>query len=526
MTKDNRKTSLRAITRRLFRAQMLLILSLALFFGCAGILLNISFEHRKRDMNLRNIAQAIARSPLTLQTDGGLLDEYLDSLKGSLLDIDVISIVGTDGTRRYHSNHSLIGSVYDGTVPEFAPGETSYTARDKGPSGTQRRAYAAIYDRDGRYQGFVIAVMLMSSIREQTVQTMLVFLLITLAAVFMESMISAELSARLKKSLLGYEPDVFTAMYQVRDNILGSLSEGVLAVDPSMTVQFANTAARNILGGNVEGRPLEDKWLSGVLQPEGKEFNIPGNLGALNVLCDRIPLLENGTRVGTVGILHNRTEYTKLMEDLSGTRYLVESMRANNHDFTNKLHVILGLIQMEMYGEAAEYIENITIVQRATVSSIMHAVDEPAVAALLIGKNARAAELNVKFTLREQSRYSGADMPLPAETLVTVIGNLIENAFEAMNGEGSLSDRKKELRLGIFSRPGTVLITVEDTGCGIAPENREKIFENGFSTRGEGRGTGLYQVRSMVQALGGEITAESQPGRGASFTVRFGKEEA
>ena len=524
MKKENQRNSLKSITKRLFRTQMVLILTLATFLGSVGILLNIYFEHQKRDQNLINIAEAIAQSPITLQGGDSVLEEYLDSLKESLQDIDVISVVNADSTRRYHSNHDLIDSVYDGTKPEFVGDNKSYTANDKGPSGTQRRAYAAIYDQKGNYQGFVIAVMLMSNIREQSLQTILVFLLITLAAVFVEIMISVELSGKIKQSLLGYEPDVFTAMYQVRDNILESLNEGVLAIDTGNTVQFANKAAMHILGADIVGRPLSNQWLAAVLREDGKEFNVHGNIGEMDVLADRIPIREETVRIGTVGILHNRTEYTKLMEDLSGTRYLVDSMRANNHDFTNKLHVILGLIQMEMYKEATDYIENITIVQRATISSIMQAVDEPAVAALLIGKTARAAELNVKFTLHDGSSYSGTDLHLPIETLVTVIGNLIENAFESMNSKGPSYDGKKELVFGMFSHPGAVLITVQDTGEGIRRENLTHIFENGFSTKGEGRGTGLYQVKSMVEALGGEISVESQNGIGSSFSVKFGKE--
>ena len=319
MKKQNQRNSMKYITKRMFRTQMVLILTLAIFLGAAGIILNIYFENQKRDHNLINIAEAIAQSPITLQGGDPVLEEYLDSLKESLQDIDVISVVNADSTRRYHSNHDLIGSVYDGTKPDFSNNNKSYTANDKGPSGNQRRAYAAIYDHDGNYQGFVIAVMLMSNIREQTLQTMLVFLLITLAAIFMEIMISVEMSAKIKKSLLGYEPDVFTAMYQVRDNILESLNEGVLAVDAQMTVQFANKAAQTILGEDIVGKPLSNQWLVSVLNDGGKEFNIHGNIGKLDVLADRIPLLEDHERVGAVGILHNRTEYTKLMEDLSGT---------------------------------------------------------------------------------------------------------------------------------------------------------------------------------------------------------------
>ncbi len=516
-----RRDTLKNIQRRLFRTQVILIVTLAIFLGGAGILLNLHFETEKRDQNLQNVAETIAQSPLVAQNDSVVLMEYLDSLKGSLNNIDVISVVGVDHTRLYHSNHALIGTVYDGTLPEFSQGKQYYAASDTGPSGVQRRAYAAIYDDDGNYRGFVIAVMLMENIRQETMQTMLVFLLIALAAVFMELMISAELSRKIKQSLLGYEPDVFTAMYQVRDNILEALKEGIIAVNSQGTVQFANQAAQAILGENLVGKPLSDLWLGKVLKGTDREFSIPGNIGAVNVLADRLPIQEDGRQIGAVGILHNRTEYTKLMEDLSGTRYLVESMRANNHDFTNKLHVILGLIQMEMYQEATDYIENITMVQRTTISSIMQAVDEPAVAALLIGKTARAAELNVRFILREGSHYAKSDLPLPAETLVTVIGNLVENAFEAMNGKTGY-DGNKELLLGIYSRPDAVLITVDDTGEGIS--DLDHLFDNGYSTKGPGRGTGLYQVRTMVEALGGRITVQSQPGVGASFSVSFMKQ--
>ena len=118
---------------------------------------------------------------------------------------------------------------------------------------------------------------------------------------------------------------------------------------------------------------------------------------------------------------------------------------------------------------------------------------------------------------------SNADMQLPSELLVTVIGNLIENAFEAMN-EGGDYETQKELLFGIYSRPGSVLITTDDTGVGIPGKNINRIFENGFSTKGTGRGTGLYQVKAMVENFGGKITVESQAGVGASFCVSFAAE--
>ncbi|MEE0884611.1 MAG: ATP-binding protein [Faecalimonas sp.] len=509
------KITLKGIQQSFFRVQMVLIISLALFLGIAGTLINIHFERQKRDQNLQNVAEAIAQSPILMeqQSDNMILTEYLDSLRDTLDNIDVISIVDSNLIRLYHSNHELINTSYDGTIPKFNnESEGYYAANDHGPSGTQRRAYAAIYDEDGNYIGFVMAIMLMQNIHKETWQTAFVFMLITIAAILMELLISTELSSTIKKSLMGYEPDVFSAMYRIRDNILESLDEGIIAIDNEGNVQFVNGAAEGMLN------QIESGLATRIV---GENINNL-QLGSETLLIDRMPIKEKEICVGEIAILHDRAEYTKLMEDLTGTRYLVDSMRANNHDFTNKLHVILGLIQMEMYDKAVSYIENITIVQRSTISKIMNIIQEPAVAALLIGKTARASELNVKFVLREGCFYSNADMQLPSELLVTIIGNLIENAFEAMNDNMDYNVQK-ELIFGIYSRPGAVLITTDDTGVGISEENLQRIFDNGFSTKGEGRGTGLYQVKEMVERYGGIISVESQEGVGSSFSVSFTK---
>ena len=531
----NEKATLGNIQKMSFRFQIILIVTLALFLGFAGSFINVQFETERRDQNLQNVAEAIAKSPLVVEAEYSnmdsypLLKEYLDSLCDTLKDIDVISVVTKESTRLYHSNEELIGTVYDGTIPDFKEKSRDYyTTTDNGPSGTQRRAYAAIYDEEGNYTGFVIAIMLMKNIKNETIQIILTFILITIIAILIELFISAELSDKIKKSLLGYEPDVFTSMFRMRDNILESLDEGIVAVDKVGKVQFINKSAVEMLTTDGKEEAFIGKYVSNLsntipaLNPLcASEISRSVSSAYDNILIDTIPIKENDSVTGTVGILHDRKEYTKLMEDLTGTRYLVDSMRANNHDFTNKLHVILGLIQMEMYDEATSYIQNITMVQRETISKVMNCINEPAIAALLIGKIARASELNVKFVLREGCYYSSADISLPSEVLVTVIGNLIENAFESMNDMNY--DGQKELLFGMYSKPGALLITADDTGLGISDSNIGRIFENGFSTKGSGRGTGLYQVKNLIEAAGGKINVESQEGIGTSFTVSFKK---
>lgn len=519
----------------IFRSQILLIVILTALITVAGIALNLYYEGKRLDQNLQNVAETIATSQLicNLVSDHSADNhypvtaskEYLDTLQKTLSNIDVISVVGTDKVRRYHSTPDYIGTVYDGTIPEFIQEEREfYASSDHGPSGSQRRAYAAIYDENGTYLGFVMAVMLQENIMRTTMNMLVIYLLSAAVAVGVAVLTSIRLSGRIKEKLLGYEPDAFSAMFMIRDNILESLEEGILAVDSEERIVFLNRAAAemlNVSGTNPIGKKLCEicpaSALGDILQNGRHEFNVPLKLMKnTDILCDRMPILEKEQIVGAVSIFRNRTEYTKLMEDLTGVRYMVDSMRASNHDFTNKLHVILGLIQMEQYKEAERYIMNVTLVERKMIHSIMHAIDEPSVAALLIGKLARASELNIRFSLKTGSSLNRTDVEIPAGSLVTLIGNLLDNAMDAMNAG---QEQPGELTIGIFSNPHTVVITVDDTGTGISPNDMEHIFEYGYSTKGEGRGTGLYLVKTLVDSCGGNISVDSEPGTGTSFIV-------
>lgn len=536
------QNSLSQIQRKISATQIILVVSLTIILAIIGIVTNIKFEKDKTDRNLQNISETIATSPSFMENDiqnGTAQDQvnlmrYLDSLKKSLYDVDVISIVNRNNQRFYHTNHSLIGTQYDGEQPDFSPIEkTFYIVNTNGPSGAQRRAYSALYSETGEYLGFIMVIILTEHVNQNVTQIITTYTILAVVAIIIELFITSRISKSIKNSLLGYEPDTISAMYLVRDNILESLKEGVIAVDKNGTILFTNNSAVKMLdksstatefiGKNIE-QIKNGNVIKTVLNGSEKEFGIQGQrMDGTDVIIDRIPIKHEEDPIDTICILHDRAEYTKLMEDLAGTRYLVDSMRANNHDFTNKLHVILGLIQMEMYDQATSYIENITMVQRASISKIMNCISEPAMAALLIGKTARAAELNVKFTLRDGSHFSNTDMHIPTEVLITVIGNLIENAFESMNAKEPNPSNPNELIIGLFSKEDSILITVDDTGLGISEENKQRIFENGFSTKGENRGTGLYQVKTMVENFGGLITVDSQENVGTSFFVYFSK---
>ena len=405
--------NLNSIRKAIQRTQLILIISITIFLSIGGFFINLNINNKTLNQNLQNTAELITRL-YSFSRDFSQEDlcDYMDKVVQNLSDVDIISIIGLDNIRKYHTHHNLINTKYHGTIPDFKNHQNNYyTESNIGPSGPQLRTYAAVYDSQGDYSGFIMIIRLKTSISAITTHILILFLIVTLSAIIIEIAISGFFSRKIKKEFLAFT------------------------------------------------------------------------------------------------------------EDFEGTKFLVDSMRANNHDFTNKLHVILGLIQIGQYDKAVSYIQNISIIQRETISKVMNSIENPSFAALIVGKIARSSECNVKFILNEGSCLKNEDISIPSEALVTITGNLIDNALDSMNKDTSKNE--KELSLGIYTRPGELLIIVKDTGTGIPDEIKDKIFENGFSTKGPGRGIGLYHVKQLVSSLGGTITVESQVGTGTCFMVNL-----
>ena len=412
------RNTLNALRKEIKRNQLALIIGITILLTFGGMLINISSNDKAFNQSLQDTSELVTRLyKFAKNMEKEELIKYMDSVVQDLPDIDVISIVDKNNNRVYHAHHELIDTQFDGTHPDFSTMSSDFlTENNTGPSGPQRRTYSAIYDENGNYQGFIMIIKLHTSMRNVTIRTVFLFLVVTLAAILIELAISTTLSKKIKRQFL----------------------------------EFA--------------------------------------------------------------------------EDLEGTKFLVDSMRANNHDFTNKLHVILGLIQIGEYEKAQSYIENISIIQRETISRVMNSIDNASFAALLIGKIARASECNVKFILDSELHFAQNDIDIPSEALVTITGNLIDNALDSMNEMQHSEERKlrqNELHFGVMTKPGSLLITVKDTGTGIKDEIKDCIFENGFSTKGDGRGVGLYHTKLLIENLGGEISFESQQGNGTCFMVRI-----
>ena len=260
--KGNRKrNNLTDIRHEIQRIQLILIIVTTILLSVGGAVVNVNASDNSFDQNLQDTAELITRIyGFMREAPRRDLCICMDSIAAELADVDVISIVDTKNIRIYHTNHNLIGTEYDGTHPDFAAhNKNFYTESDIGPSGPQRRTYSAIYDEKGNYIGFIMAIMLKASIRSFTYKIVLLFLSVTVAAIIIEIAICRAFSRKLKRRLLGYEPDTFSSMFRIRENILESSYDGIIAVDSERNIQFSNKAAQKMLGCDTCGEACDEK---------------------------------------------------------------------------------------------------------------------------------------------------------------------------------------------------------------------------------------------------------------------------
>jgi sensor histidine kinase regulating citrate/malate metabolism len=341
------------------------------------------------------------------------------------------------------------------------------------------------------------------------------------------------ISRRIKRQTLGLEPLEIRGLVEHQEALLHGLREGVVAVDASGRITVVNDEATRLLGlpaDAVGSMPtMLEPAVRDVLVGRRTADELPLATGGRMLVLNQLPVHHGGRHLGWVTTVRDRTEQLELSREVEAWRDTTDVLRAQAHEFSNRLHTVAGLVELEEYDELRRFVETQARARGAWVDTVLRLVHDRSLAALLVAKGSQARERGVDLALS-----AGTSVPaLPPEVVgdvLTVVGNLVDNAIDALSGRG-------RVELGAAVDDGAVVVTVVDDGPGLDPSVADRIFEPGVSTKhstrhgvaGEarhGRGWGLALCRLTCEQRGGTITVEtSEAGTLFAATLPLGRED-
>ncbi|ERI75212.1 sensor histidine kinase [[Clostridium] symbiosum] len=531
------------LEKKLYRSFTLL--SALIIVLSLGITLYFDITRQRADMDatISGTASYIASMPQVVSMleagyPSALAKQDIDSLCNNLPDISVVVICDSNSLRFYHTDRLKTGETFvDGDETRILQGSKPYITTGYGTKGAQRRAFHAVKSSDGTIIGFVMASVFTAHISARHRNILIVHLAIFILMMLVSTFLTHAFIRFLRKSLMGFNPHELLNMYIRQDDVMNSIEEGLIATDTDGKILFSNIVARNLFSdGPGEGPPLMGRHIR-ELYPDTKFDTVINtgksvrrqtcSIGGRTILMNEIPIQGKGKKPiqGMLAIAVDRTEFLSLSDELTGTRSMLDTLRAFNHEFLNKLHVILGYLQTGEIDQAKQFIINSNLVSSQSIRETADSIRVSRICALVIGKMMHAAELGIRLTLTHDSSCIESELLLLQDSVITIIGNLLENAIEELNSSVNLNQELKEITLGIYCRPDCNIITCEDTGNGIPQELLNHIFDKGISSKGENRGTGLYLIKQITEDYQGEISIDTEMGEGTCFTLTFTRKE-
>lgn len=331
---------------------------------------------------------------------------------------------------------------------------------------------------------------------------------------------------RLKKILLGLEPHEISSLFEQRQAILNSIKEGVIAVDDQSRVSLINHAAQQLLHETTRRMPLSGDLIAeeSVMHRHQQDALHAGKawhdqeltLGNRILISNTVPVRSRDRIIGAVTTFRDKTEISQLMQRLDGMVNYVDALRERSHEFMNKLHVILGLLHMKNYAQMEEYILKTANAYQTEIGSLLQKIKSPIIAGFLLSKINRVTDEGHQLIIDEASFLPDCGSEEQSGVLITVLGNLIENALEALDPE-----TEGEIHLMLHYQNGWLACEVSDDGPGIDSSQLNAIFERGVSSKGDDRGVGLFLVKQQTESLGGNVSVESEPGVFTQFLVQL-----
>lgn len=506
---------------------MLSFLLVFLSVFLAGVIIVNRISH-KMEQEIGHRAMAIARTVAQLRE----VQEDLSKLEGSkaiqplaeririATGVEYIVIFNMEKVRYSHPYLDRIGTIFNDGDEEPSLQRKEYLSQAVGILGPSVRAFVPVLADEGTRQVGVVAVgILVPTIRE-IISTLKLELYSSLFIGLAFGILgSFYLASNIKKNMFSLEPNEIARMLEERVAIFQAMDDGVVALDVENRITVINEKACRIAGisEQVVGVQLQElvvfKGLMGLLAANDPTVTTELILHQTRVLVNFLPVRVQERVVGRVITLKDKTEVRKMAEELTGVRTFIEALRVQNHESLNKLHTIAGLIQLGKAQDAMDYIYRVTEEQQEVSRFLSSKIKHPSVAGLLLGKYNRGKELKVDVLFDPDSSLGELPEGFDGNTLTIILGNLLENAMEAVVGSELC-----EVHCRIIQEQTELVLSVEDTGVGISPENQLKIYQWGFSTKGtENRGIGLSLVKQTVDLLGGTVELES-----GKWGTRFG----
>ncbi|MEU0244110.1 sensor histidine kinase [Streptomyces sp. NPDC006235] len=430
---------------------------------------------------------------------------------------EYIVVMDWRGVRWSHTDPKQIGGIVS-TDPGQALAGKEVMEIDSGTLGRSARGKVPLRDSDGTVVGAVSVGIAYDSVRARLIHAIPGLLAYAGGALAVGALAAWLISRRVHRQTRDLAFSDIAALLSEREAMLHGIREGVVALDRSGRIRLVNDEAQRLLsiGDGVVGRSPDEALGVGrtadVLAGRVTGTDLLTVRGQRVLVANRMPTDDGGA----VATLRDRTELEQLGRELDSTRGLIDALRAQDHEHANRMHTLLGLLELEMYDDAVEFVGEVVGDHRATAEQVTERIADPLLAALLVGKATVAAERGVALWVSDRTRLP--DRLIDPQGLVTVVGNLVDNALDAVAGK---PHARVEVELRAEGR--TVILRVCDTGPGIPPEHQELIFTEGWSTKKppahRERGIGLSLVRRLAERQGGSATVGDAHGGGAEFTV-------
>ncbi|WP_143636753.1 sensor histidine kinase [Streptomyces sp. 1-11] len=515
------------LPRRVF--SQVLLMQVAIAAGVAVLATGLFLAPLSKQLDQEAMRRALAIAQTTAQdpeiaegvlttppSRNGPVQEKAERIRHAT-NAEYIVVLDRHWVRWSHPTPERIGQRVS-TDPRDALGGRDVMEIDRGTLGRSARGKVPLYDADHRIIGAVSVGIAYDSVRARLLAAIPGLLAYAGGALAVGALAAWLISRRVQRQTRDLAFSDISALLAEREAMLHGIREGVVALDRGGRIRLLNDEARRLLGIGDEavGKSLDEALGEGrtaaVLAGRVTGTDLLTVRGQRVLVANRMPTDDGGA----VATLRDRTELEQLGRELDSTRGLIDALRAQDHEHANRMHTLLGLLELEMYDDAVEFVGEVVGDHRVTAEQVTEKIQDPLLAALLVGKATVAAERGVALWVSERTRLP--DRLVDPRGLVTVVGNLVDNALDAVAGT---PHARVEVELRTEGR--TVVLRVRDTGPGIPADQRELVFTDGWSTKkppahGK-RGLGLPLVRRLAERQGGGATVGTADGGGAEFTV-------